>query len=586
MPVGCEVTISSDKGVPRIHAEIVVDAMEASEPVGNRSCIFSTVWIRDCSTYGTFIERNSSIKEKVHECPGGETYLKNWELVSFGMGNATYRYCYFLEFYLFTFVLMNYFLLDDKLFAWKVSGYYNVDVSWCCMFYFVPLRFYLCSFTNSQVALSTQDRGSSIPLCCVIFSCFIMTLLYISNYLFIFSLLLLYVCASANWSRYRIWTWKHAVISKVENSAFFKRAAGDGVPEVMCYTIDANTSFLGACVTHTWTTECTHVIVDPFMPEIEEIVDTIAAKKPLVLSTWLEYKFGDRMRLLLEVAGAKVLSVEDFDSDSQHLGYAEIDRLVLVTPAASADQFPPMRLSVRNKRDQFDFCCYIRIFRPIKSYIPIWKEKWKVVVSSSCSTSERIVADSDAETETATSDHPITDNALARSADDESEQPTFSEHATVTSEATQRTEFTEQNSRTMVREEDKQAIEYESKEYKSLNHTASMGNDHTMKNFVEPNRAVARKREDNPELGNVDILYSQNLIFRDTNLQSTGNATESGVINFERFRKVSAACVSFHDETYNCDYHGCDFAFVASTCYVLPPPPNGLIFLCAFILLY
>ena len=68
-----------------------MDAMEAFEPVGNRSSVSSKVRIRDCSKYGTVIMRNSSIKEKVHECPGRETYLKDGDLVLFGPGNASYR---------------------------------------------------------------------------------------------------------------------------------------------------------------------------------------------------------------------------------------------------------------------------------------------------------------------------------------------------------------------------------------------------------------------------------------------------------------------------------------------------------------
>uniref|UniRef100_A0A7C9DAY5 DNA helicase n=1 Tax=Opuntia streptacantha TaxID=393608 RepID=A0A7C9DAY5_OPUST len=97
----------------------------------------------------------------------------------------------------------------------------------------------------------------------------------------------------------------------------------------------------------------------------------------------------------------------------------------------------------------------------------------------------------------------------------------------------------QENSRTLVRKEDKQATEYESTEDKSLNHAASLGDDHTV-NFIDPNRAVVRKEKDNPELGNVDIMYSQNLVVRDANPQfSTGNATESGVINFKRFRKTN-----------------------------------------------
>ena len=52
--------------------------------------------------------------------------------------------------------------------------------------------------------------------------------------------------------------------------------------------IDSYASLLGAHVAHKWTAECTHVIVDPFMPVTEEIIDVILSKKPLVLSTWLE----------------------------------------------------------------------------------------------------------------------------------------------------------------------------------------------------------------------------------------------------------------------------------------------------------
>lgn len=51
----------------------------------------SKVIIRDCSKYGTFINKNLGSKEKVHEFPNKETMLKDGNLVSFGTGNATYR---------------------------------------------------------------------------------------------------------------------------------------------------------------------------------------------------------------------------------------------------------------------------------------------------------------------------------------------------------------------------------------------------------------------------------------------------------------------------------------------------------------
>lgn len=60
------------------------------------------------------------------------------------------------------------------------------------------------------------------------------------------------------------------------------------VYRVLYVMIDSYASLLGARVAYKWTTECTHVIVDPFTPVTEEIIDIILANKPLVLSTWLE----------------------------------------------------------------------------------------------------------------------------------------------------------------------------------------------------------------------------------------------------------------------------------------------------------
>ncbi|GMP32327.1 hypothetical protein CsSME_00006133 [Camellia sinensis var. sinensis] len=89
---GCDVIVNKDKGVSRIHAEIVVDVMSSLEHLQNKSSnISSNVRIRDCSKYGTFISKNLGAKEKVHEFPNKEATLKDGDLVSFGTGNATYR---------------------------------------------------------------------------------------------------------------------------------------------------------------------------------------------------------------------------------------------------------------------------------------------------------------------------------------------------------------------------------------------------------------------------------------------------------------------------------------------------------------
>lgn len=89
MLTGCDVIITKDKGVSRVHAEIVVNTMNMSNPQQN-------VQIRDCSKYGTFVSKNVGIKKKVHELPNKETALHDGDLVSFGTGSATYKYVNYL----------------------------------------------------------------------------------------------------------------------------------------------------------------------------------------------------------------------------------------------------------------------------------------------------------------------------------------------------------------------------------------------------------------------------------------------------------------------------------------------------------
>lgn len=62
------------------------------------SKLSSKVRIRDCSKYGTFINKNLDLKENVHEFPNKEALLKDGDLVSFGTGNATYRFQVFPDF--------------------------------------------------------------------------------------------------------------------------------------------------------------------------------------------------------------------------------------------------------------------------------------------------------------------------------------------------------------------------------------------------------------------------------------------------------------------------------------------------------
>ncbi|KAK4409442.1 Nijmegen breakage syndrome 1 protein [Sesamum angolense] len=92
---GCDIIVNKDKGVSRVHAEIIVDEMICLDHLAKRhSNNSSKVRIRDCSKYGTFISKNLVSKEKVHELPNRETMLKDGDIVAFGTGNAKYRFSF------------------------------------------------------------------------------------------------------------------------------------------------------------------------------------------------------------------------------------------------------------------------------------------------------------------------------------------------------------------------------------------------------------------------------------------------------------------------------------------------------------
>lgn len=58
---------------------------------GVRSTNSAKVRIRDCSKYGTFINKDLGSQKKVHEFPNKETTLEDGDSVTFGTGNSTFR---------------------------------------------------------------------------------------------------------------------------------------------------------------------------------------------------------------------------------------------------------------------------------------------------------------------------------------------------------------------------------------------------------------------------------------------------------------------------------------------------------------
>ena len=73
----CDVIVNKDKGVSRIHAEIIIDASISTDNIKKKS---SKLRIKDCSKYGTFITNPVGSNEKVHEFPNKETTMDDEDL--------------------------------------------------------------------------------------------------------------------------------------------------------------------------------------------------------------------------------------------------------------------------------------------------------------------------------------------------------------------------------------------------------------------------------------------------------------------------------------------------------------------------
>ncbi|CAH2055277.1 unnamed protein product, partial [Thlaspi arvense] len=328
-------------------------------------------------------------------------------------------------------------------------------------------------------------------------------------------------------------------------------------------------SSIGARTAPTLSEECTHVLVEPRMQMNEALVNAILAKKPIILTNWVKllaekgirseipgysqyrpsvmveealvdvmepnvrekclegftfvleptdtYRFGSSFPSLLKVCGAETVAVADISSMSQDSQYGEINRMIRVIPKSSGDKFGHLKhLSLLSRVNEMDLICAVLSGNlPSSSLIPP-----SVVISSSCSTDETVVADSDAEEkETTSSVHMI--------------------------DATEKAETPEKPAAIVIEESPVTVLEETENlnEFKSVNLLA----DTEMKGYSDeknpsdsvPDVTIRRDRDDEPECGNSEIIYTQDLIVRDLrsirNVRSTGGG---GVVDFKRFRKA------------------------------------------------
>ncbi|KAJ1694100.1 hypothetical protein LUZ63_010798 [Rhynchospora breviuscula] len=336
---GCDVIVQTDTSISRVHAEIIVDKMVSWEPANVGPASQSHVHILDRSKYGTFLRKGADA-EATRLKKDEDVVLRDGDLVTFGTGNATFR------------------------------------------FTFIPLVVYLCGKKLSRVDLSFQSTMSSI----------------------------------------------------------------------------------GAFITRKWIDECTHVLVEECSPLTNEIIDAVLARKEIVATDWFKvlaqknictdipscttyipglmldnaeikmveaklrenclegnsfilgssdkYKFGEKLESLLNMAGAKFLRVHEFclDNSQKSSDIGEQDETILVIPSKS-----PLEFNHSKELSSLSKVTDLKLISAILSgkLEPAVVEPPSFIVTSSHSTEETIVAESDVEIDTATSAQPKEDTSKA-----------------------------------------------------------------------------------------------------------------------------------------------------------------------------
>ncbi|KAK3026143.1 hypothetical protein RJ639_042586, partial [Escallonia herrerae] len=463
----CDVIVNKDKGVSRIHAEIMIDAMVSPDHLQKKSsAVSSKVRIRDCSKYGTFITNSLGVKERVQEFPNKEATLKDGDLVSFGNGNATY------------------------------------------------------------------------------------------------------------------------------SKSFLLPSAG-------------------ACITQNWNPECTHVLVDDSIPLKEDAVDAIVAKKPFVQLNWIKLIAEKNVctempslsayapTLLLEGVSVKVtdpksrencLTGYTFLLESTHKGLEDerSHKVVRVVPPEVTDGAECSRnLSSLSRVTEINL-----VSATLSGYLdPSVVVSQPVLVTSSCSTDGTVVADSDAEIESATSFHASaavwTTKSIElegkgeiaihtvesveqeckeamtvqtmESMEHDTKRDVPLDHVDVRTKGGQMTVQTMESMELDTKRdapldhvdvrtkggqmtvETKQSMEHDTKRDAPLDQAdvRTKGGQMTCLRDRDENVAAKVHMIVESESGNSDIIYSQDLIVRDTNLPALVNSfINSAVSNFKRFRKM------------------------------------------------
>ncbi|KAI7744529.1 hypothetical protein M8C21_016203 [Ambrosia artemisiifolia] len=431
---GCDVIVNKDKGVSRVHAEIVIDEMVSKENTKKKS---SEVRIRDCSKYGTFIKRPVGSKEKVHEFPNKETTLDDADLISFGTGNATYRFSY------------------------------------------VPLVFFLCGFEpgrSKELSEKISSVGASMtnkwsPKC---------THVLVDD------------SASLNADIVDAVMFKTHFVSYKWIELLADKRIGTNIPN---------------CNSYAPTLKLQGVSIKVAEPEFRE---NCLSGYAFLLESSEKYKVKKKLQPLLEAFGAEVIPVGEYMPHSQGVEDDENNRFVHVISeddsVCSHDLISLPRVSEINLVSAI---LSGRLDAAILVSPP-------VVVTSTCSTDETVVADSEPEVEITS----VYTSGIRKIESVEVEKEIISVHSveSVNEMEIDPTKFND----------DKNTIidDITAKSEDGQNDDGMLTREHKI------------DVDEDGQMGTSDVIFSQDLIVRNANSQPF--QTNNQVMNFKRFKKMAS----------------------------------------------
>ncbi|CAD6212978.1 unnamed protein product [Miscanthus lutarioriparius] len=341
---------------------------------------------------------------------------------------------------------------------------------------------------------------------------------------------------------------------------------------------------IGAYATRKWSNECTHVLVDESCSLTPELLDAVMAKKQIVLGDWFKamaeknihteipsctqyipnlaldgmvikmvdinaiqnclagytfilgssdkYQFGEKLPGLLESTGAKYLHIDDFCANSQDSAAGDTDQQILVVPARYPLEFSKIRglFTLSKISDVKLFAATLSGCLEATSIEPP-----AFIITSSNSTDDTIVADSDVEMETATSNPTGVANKsqhhIENISDDEKEITNITNEVAVSISATKGNVI---HPKYPEKVEDLKPIEEDVKVIEKTAMYRSTARDEDAHIF---NKAPKDENLDTSRDGTSDVIFSQNLVVRSFPQSAPATPTEVGGVNFKRFRK-------------------------------------------------